>query len=83
MTGEVEARLFALACSTRPAGQARWSLRLLEKHVALLDDAPDLDHSHHRPSLKESKLSLQLRKCWTIPPRGNSEFAAHGRVRLN
>ena len=43
VTGEVEARLVALACSTPPEGQARWSLRLLEKHVALVDDLPDLD----------------------------------------
>src|SRR5215210_9034837 len=32
VTGEVEARLIALACSTPPPGHARWSLRLLEKH---------------------------------------------------
>ena len=32
ITGEVEARLIALACSTPPAGQARWSLRLLAAH---------------------------------------------------
>jgi transposase len=45
VTGEVEARLVALACSQPPAGHARWSLRLLEKHVALVEDIPDLDHS--------------------------------------
>ncbi|WP_371666605.1 helix-turn-helix domain-containing protein [Streptomyces sp. NBC_00289] len=45
VTGEVEARLIALACSTPPKGHARWSLRLLEKHVALVEDIPDLDHS--------------------------------------
>jgi transposase len=45
ITGEVEARLIALACSQPPAGHARWSLRLLEKHVALVADIPDLDHS--------------------------------------
>lgn len=45
VTGEVEARLIALACSKPPAGHARWSLRLLEKQVALGDDIPDLDHS--------------------------------------
>jgi hypothetical protein len=45
LTGEVEARLIALACSTPPAGQARWSLRLLERRVALAEDLPDLDHS--------------------------------------
>jgi hypothetical protein len=45
VTGEVEARLIALACSVPPQGYARWSLRLLERHVALTDDIPDLDHS--------------------------------------
>lgn len=45
VTGEVEARLVALACSTPPEGYERWSLRLLEKHVVLVDDIPDLDHS--------------------------------------
>jgi Homeodomain-like domain len=45
VTGQVEARLIALACSAPPAGHARWSLRLLEKHVALTEDIPDLDHS--------------------------------------
>jgi hypothetical protein len=45
VTGEVEARLIAMACSQPPEGYARWSLRLLEKHVALVEDIPDLDHS--------------------------------------
>lgn len=45
VTGEIEARLIAMACSQPPAGHARWSLRLLEKHVALAEDIPDLDHS--------------------------------------
>lgn len=45
ITGEVEARLIALACTQAPQGYARWSLRLLEKHVALLDEVPDMDHS--------------------------------------
>jgi len=45
ITGEVEARVIALACTAPPPGYARWSLRLLEKHVALIDDVPDLDHS--------------------------------------
>ena len=45
VTGEVEARLIALACSAPPEGYSRWSLRLLERHVALVEDLPDLDHS--------------------------------------
>ena len=34
--GEKEAKLIALACSKPPKGYARWSLRLLEKHVVEL-----------------------------------------------
>jgi hypothetical protein len=37
--------LIALACSTPPAGHARWSLRLLERQVALVADIPNMDHS--------------------------------------
>jgi hypothetical protein len=58
VTGEVEARLIALACSAPPAGQARWSLRLLEKHVALIDDLPDLDHSTIGKVLKRGRFVL-------------------------
>ena len=45
VTGDVEARVFALACSKPPAGYERWSLRLLEKHVVLTDGIPALDHA--------------------------------------
>src|SRR4051794_5601400 len=58
VTGEVEARLIALACSTPPAGHARWSLRLLEKHVALIEDIPDLDHSTIGRVLKKRNCVL-------------------------
>jgi hypothetical protein len=58
VTGEVEARLIALACSAPPAGRARWSLRLLEKHVALAGDIPDLDHSTIGRVLKKRNFAL-------------------------
>jgi hypothetical protein len=45
VTGDVEARLITLACSTPPKDYDRWSLRLLERHVTLSQDLPDLDHS--------------------------------------
>ncbi|MCX2954565.1 helix-turn-helix domain-containing protein [Lentzea sp. NEAU-D7] len=56
-TGEVEARLIALACSQPPAGHARWSLRLLEKHVELTEDIPNLDHSIIGRVLKSGNAS--------------------------
>jgi hypothetical protein len=58
VTGEVEARLIALACSAPPEGRARWSLRLLERHVALLDDIPNLDHSTIGRVLKKRNCAL-------------------------
>ena len=58
VTGEVEARLIALACSTPPAGYDRWSLRLLEKYVVLVDDIPDLDHSTIGRVLKKRNYVL-------------------------
>src|SRR4051812_44198938 len=58
VTGEVEARLIALACSTPPEGQARWSLRLLEKHVTLVEDLPGLDHSTIGRVLKKRNCVL-------------------------
>src|SRR3954465_10626382 len=58
VTGEVEARLVALACSTPPEGQARWSLRLLERPVALGEDLPDPDHSTIGRVLKKRNCAL-------------------------
>jgi transposase len=45
VTGDVEARVIALACSSPPAGHARWTLRLLERQVLLAEGIPPLDHS--------------------------------------
>ena len=58
ITGEVEARLIALACSAPPAGYARWSLRLLEKKVALIQELPDLDHTTIGRVLKKRNFVL-------------------------
>jgi transposase len=58
VTGEVEARLIALACTTPPAGHARWSLRLLEKQIALIEDIPDMDHSPIGRVLKKRNFVL-------------------------
>ncbi|MBL7502746.1 helix-turn-helix domain-containing protein [Frankia sp. CNm7] len=58
ITGEVEARLIALACSTPPPGHGRWSLRLLERQVALVADLPDMDHSTIGRVLKKRRFVL-------------------------
>ena len=58
VTGDVEARVIALACTTPPAGFDRWSLRLLEKHVLLTDGLPPLDHSTIGRTLKKGGFVL-------------------------
>ncbi len=58
ITGEVEARLIALACTSPPEGHSRWSLRLLEKHIALTEDIPDMDHSTIGRVLKKQNVVL-------------------------
>jgi hypothetical protein len=62
VTGEVEARLIALACTAPPGGRSRWSLRLLEKKVALMaedgEDIPALDHSTIGRVLKKRSFAL-------------------------
>ena len=57
-TGDVEARVIALACSKPPAGYDRWSLRLLERHVLLTDGLAPLDHSTIGRVLKKGGFVL-------------------------
>ena len=66
VTGEVEARLIALACSAPPEGKNRWSLRLLERQVLLMDGIPDLDHSTIGRGTRRSRASR------SAPPRRSS-----------
>jgi hypothetical protein len=58
VTGDVEARVIALACSQPPAGRARWTLRLLERQVALTEGIPPMDHSTIGRVLKKGRLNL-------------------------
>src|SRR3982751_1852020 len=58
VTGKVEARLVKLACSAPPLGYDRWSLRLLEKHVVVVDGIPNLDHSTIGRVLKKRNCAL-------------------------
>lgn len=58
VTGDVEARVIALACSQPPAGRTRWTLRLLERQVALTEGIPPMDHSTIGRVLKRGHLSL-------------------------
>jgi transposase len=58
VTGEVEARVIQMACSSPPEGYARWTLRLMEERIAKIDDIPDLSDNTIGRLLKKRNLSL-------------------------
>jgi transposase len=58
VTGDIEARIVALACGTPPDGYSRWTLRLLENKVVELGIADSLSDTTIRRVLKKQNLSL-------------------------
>lgn len=58
LDGKGEAHLIALACSSPPAGRARWTLRLLADRMVALGCAESLSYETVRQTLKKTNLSL-------------------------
>lgn len=58
VTGELEARLSALACSQAPEGQARWTLRLLAERVVELGYVESLSYATVSALLKKTNSNL-------------------------
>ena len=58
ITGEVEARIIALACSEPPEGFSKWSLRLLAEKTVELEYLENISHSSISTVLKKHSLSL-------------------------
>jgi len=57
LDGRGEARLVALACTTPPDGQARWSLRLLADTLVRLEVVEAISHETVRRTLKKTTSS--------------------------
>ncbi len=57
LDGEQEATLVALACSALPAGQARWSLRLLRERLIELEVVEHIGLETIRSTLKKTRSS--------------------------
>jgi hypothetical protein len=55
LDGEGEARLMALRCSEPPAGQARWTLRLLADQAVALEIVETISHETVRQALKKMR----------------------------
>ncbi len=55
LDGRQEAHLVALACGDPPAGQARWSLRLLAGELVRLEVVTAVSHETVRRTLKQTR----------------------------
>jgi hypothetical protein len=58
ITGEVEAHIIALACSSPPEGCARWTVRLLADKAVELQYIDSLSHTSVSTLLKKRSISL-------------------------
>jgi hypothetical protein len=57
ITGEVKARITQLACSRPPAGNARWTLRLMADHLVELEVIESISHQSVGTVLKKVNSS--------------------------
>lgn len=66
LKGKVAAKITAIACSTPPEGQARWSLRLLADRVVELNLVASISHQSVRNILKKTNSSHTLRSSGVL-----------------
>ena len=75
LSGEEEALLVATACSTPPAGRARWTLELLADELVKLTEHTSLSRETVRRRLAENALKLWRKDMWCIP-QVDAEYVA-------
>src|SRR3954471_18417449 len=75
LTGQEEALLVATACSSPPAGRARWTIELLAGEMVRLTEHSSLSRETVRRRLAENALKPWRQKMWCIP-RVSGEFVA-------
>jgi hypothetical protein len=54
LDGEKEAKVIALCCGAKPAGRARWTLRLLAERAVALEIVESISHETVRQCLKKT-----------------------------
>jgi transposase len=75
LSGKQEALLLAAACSSPPAGRARWTLELLANELVRLTEHEDLSRETVRRRLAENDLKPWRKDMWCIPEVG-AEYVA-------
>lgn len=75
LSGEEEALLVAVACSSPPRGRARWTLELLADAIVHRTEHDSLSGETVRRRLHEQRLKPWRQKMWCIPSV-NAEYVA-------
>ena len=75
LTGKEEALLVATACSSPPAGRARWTLELLADEIVKLTEHEQLSRETVRRRLAENDLKPWRKDMWCIP-KVDAEYVA-------
>jgi transposase len=75
LTGKEEALLVATACSSPPAGRARWTLELLADALVKLTPHENLSRETVRRRLAENHLKPWRKDMWCIP-RVDADYVA-------
>jgi transposase len=75
LTGKEEALLVAAACSSPPAGRARWTLELLADALVKLTAHESLSRETVRRRLAENNLKPWRKDMWCIP-RVDADYVA-------
>ena len=57
-TGDVEAKIVAIACSTPPSGRGKWTLRLISERAVELEVLPSISYVQVGRILKKTGISL-------------------------
>ena len=58
ITGEIEANLVMLCCSTPPSGRSKWTMKLLADHLVKLEIIEEVSATTVQRALKKMNLSL-------------------------
>ena len=77
VTGDVEAKIIATACSPAPKGYVRWTLNLLyNQMMVVLEDKLSISRATIGRTLVKNDLRPHLNEYWCIPPKEDAEFVA-------
>src|SRR5262245_276074 len=75
-SGKEGARRVATACSSPPAGRARWTLELLADEIVRLTAHESVSRETVRRRLADNHLKPWLRDMWCIP-QVDADYVAH------